>query len=137
MSESVKVVRHGDVILVRLDSAPSGLEFSDVPADNGRTVLAYGEVTGHSHALKASEATLVKTKHSPKVSSWLKGIVKNVGNVESCIAANGNEIEFLNVVKNGAVLDHQEHPPVALDEGCYLVIHQQEYSPGEVKQVRD
>ena len=78
-----------------------------------------------------------KTKYTSDLKNWLGSVVNIVSPLESCIKANGDEVEFLNVTKSGAVLDHQEHPTVRLAKGCYLVIHQQEYAPGEVKQVRD
>ena len=31
-----------------------------VPLDRGRVVLAYGEVTGHAHAIRSGSATLVQ-----------------------------------------------------------------------------
>ena len=43
-------LRQGDVLLVRVDvtcTAPV-----TVPRDGGRVVLAYGEVTGHAHAIR-------------------------------------------------------------------------------------
>lgn len=50
MKMKTKMYRQGDVLVVSVESIETGL--ADVPQDNGKTVLAYGEVTGHSHALK-------------------------------------------------------------------------------------
>jgi hypothetical protein len=140
MSESkeydVEGIRHGDVILVKVGNLP-GTEMKEVAPDNGRTVLAYGEVTGHSHALPNQNAKLSKTAYNSAVKNVLASKLKEVSHAESCIKANGDSVEFLSVGKGGARLSHDEHPPVVVDEGCYVVIHQQEYSPGEVKQVRD
>lgn len=41
--------RQGDVALVRIGTLPANL--TAVPLDRGRIVLAYGEVTGHAHAI--------------------------------------------------------------------------------------
>ena len=42
-------IRQGDVLLVPVASLPAGCV--EVPNDKGRIVLAYGEVTGHAHAI--------------------------------------------------------------------------------------
>src|SRR3954453_10783779 len=42
--------RQGDVLIARIDEVPEDLEA--VPRDKGRVVLAYGEVTGHAHAVR-------------------------------------------------------------------------------------
>ena len=41
--------RQGDVLILRVNSVPDGLKVE--PRDNGRVILAYGEVTGHAHAI--------------------------------------------------------------------------------------
>ena len=41
--------RQGDVGLIPVASLPDGAK--KVPRDKGRIVLAYGEVTGHAHAI--------------------------------------------------------------------------------------
>jgi hypothetical protein len=43
-------VRQGDVLLVRVDVSVAGTRH--VPRDGDRLVLAYGEVTGHAHAVR-------------------------------------------------------------------------------------
>jgi hypothetical protein len=42
-------LRQGDVYLRRIDKLPDGAK--EVPLEGGRIVLAYGEVTGHAHAI--------------------------------------------------------------------------------------
>jgi len=37
------------VLLLATDEVPAGL--ASVPRDRGRVVLAYGEATGHAHAI--------------------------------------------------------------------------------------
>ncbi len=43
------IIRQGDVLLVPVKSLPIGAK--EIPLDKGRIVLAYGEVTGHAHAI--------------------------------------------------------------------------------------
>ena len=45
--------QQGDVLL-RKAKLPKG-KYKVVPLDNGRIVVAYGEVTGHTHSLKSGE----------------------------------------------------------------------------------
>ena len=51
------MVRQGDVLLVPADEIPDGAK--PIARDHGRVVLAYGEVTGHAHAIAAPGATLL------------------------------------------------------------------------------
>ncbi len=94
--------RQGDVLLVLTDAEPAGPE---VPRDRlGRIVLAYGEATGHAHAIEHRDAVL-----------------------------HGTDLEerFLEVLAQGGVtLTHEEHAPIDLPCGTYRVIRQREWTPG-------
>jgi hypothetical protein len=46
--------RQGDVYLRRVEALPK--ELREIPRDGGRIILAYGELTGHAHAIDAPEA---------------------------------------------------------------------------------
>ena len=73
-------------------------------------VLAEGELTGHSHRIaEADHATLY---HMPAAL-------------------------YLDVTGIHATLIHQEHGPIALPRGQYRVWRQREYSPAEIRTVRD
>jgi hypothetical protein len=68
-------LRQGDVLLVPI--APSRIPAGRVvPRDRGRIVLAYGEVTGHAHAIDSATAVLTETdtdrrlRGSPSCGSW-------------------------------------------------------------------
>src|SRR2546421_455678 len=50
--------RQGDILLVRVDAVPTGVQAQARRAD-GRIVLAEGEVTGHSHTVSDERATLL------------------------------------------------------------------------------
>jgi hypothetical protein len=100
-----KLFRQGDVLLVPAEFLPSNA----VPELQGeRIVLAYGEVTGHAHAIDPAFAVAYK-----------------VGD-ERFIKASP-----------GATLVHEEHGPIELPEGVYKVVRQREYNPAEIRPVRD
>ena len=98
--------RQGDVLLIPVDFVPTEAVQEDTP--EGRVVLAYGEVTGHAHAI---DVLLAKTFH------------------------NG-EHRYL-VVTDGAILRHEEHSPLCLAPGAYRVQLQREYEPAGIRRVID
>ncbi len=73
-------------------------------------VLAEGELTGHSHRIAERDAA--ELHQSPQ------GL-------------------FLRVKADCATLVHQEHGPISLSRGVYRVWRQREYSPREIRTVRD
>jgi hypothetical protein len=107
-----QIYRQGDVLLVRVEAMPGGL--TKVPRDNGRVVLAYGEVTGHAHAIETSNAELYETDLGER---------------------------FLQVLAEGGVTEadlvHEEHDTVTLPSGGYRQVAQVEYRPWGSQQVAD
>lgn len=95
--------RQGDVFLRKMTVSPEGLKENgkSIPRDKGRVILAYGEVTGHAHAIKEKEVEFLEF--------------------------DGRR--FLMVTKL-AQLTHEEHGTIKLDPGTYEVIQQREYEPG-------
>jgi len=73
-------------------------------------VLAEGELTGHSHRIAESDAA--------ELYQSMQGM-------------------YLFVKAEKATLVHQEHGPIALPLGVYRVWRQREYSPREIRTVRD
>jgi len=74
------------------------------------TILAHGEMTGHCHRIRESqEADLY---NSPS------GV-------------------YLHVRGAAVSVVHEEHAPIALPAGIYKVWRQREYSPKEIRVVRD
>ena len=97
--------RQGDVLIRSIDKKPEeGLE--EVEADNGRVILAYGEVTGHAHALPQAEAALFAAQYD-------------------------EDKHFLTINEGGSKLTHEEHATIELPAGDYEVIRQREFSPTE------
>jgi hypothetical protein len=74
------------------------------------TILAHGEVTGHAHRIKENDqADLYWTRD---------GL-------------------FLHVRGRSISIIHEEHTPITLSTGYYRVWRQREYSPKEIRVVRD
>ena len=104
MKQKIKTqFRQGDVMIEKVDSIPSASI-----KENGRVILAHGEVTGHAHEIDQSEGE-----------AWRSG-----------------EALFVKTKKKTAVT-HQEHNPIPLDRGSYKVTRQEEYSPEEIINVAD
>jgi len=76
----------------------------------GAPVLAWGEVTGHSHRIEDSSAvTFYKV----------------------------DEGEFFVVHADSTRLIHEEHGPITLPRGVYRFWHQREYSTQAIRRVID
>jgi hypothetical protein len=73
-------------------------------------ILARGEVTGHSHRIEPNSSAV--------------------------LFESGNET-FLQVTESGANVIHEEHKPIELPPGLYRVWRQREYSPREIRVIRD
>lgn len=106
--------RQGDVLVVAIEALPKKL---DPEKSGGRVVLAYGEVTGHAHAIDAREVKSFTTPEPVRVFDW-------------------NAERFLQV-QTKAYLRHEEHATIELPAGNYAVIQQREYSPEEIRRVAD
>jgi hypothetical protein len=91
------IFRQGDVLLQRIDKLPAAASLVEA---TDRVILAYGEVTGHAHAISADYAQMYV---------W-KG-------------------DRLLEIKPGAQLVHEEHATINLPAGTYRVIQQREFIP--------
>ena len=96
--------RHGDVLIEQKKNLPSTRE--KLP----HTILAHGEVTGHSHRIKES------------------------GGADLYATSDGL---YLHVRGDAATVVHEEHAPITLTSGFYRIWRQREYSPEEIRIVRD
>lgn len=96
--------RQGDIMISAPCDLPAGVKL--VKRDKGRIVLAYGEVTGHAHAI-----------HDRRAKLWE--------------AADGRR--YLQVAQP-CDLQHEEHSTIHIMPGTYEVIRQCEYAPGELPQ---
>lgn len=104
------VFRQGDVLIrERIDDMPEAM--TEIPRDGGSVILAYGEVTGHSHKIMERDVTF-----------WLP--------------EGSSDVRIIDA-PNGATVQHDEHDPIVLPAGRYDVFIQTEYSPQEIRQVVD
>jgi len=117
---------HGDKLTILVDDKSiAGIENakpikSKVP---GRTIIAYGEVTGHHHSIDESVARLFDAS----------GItIPKVGAFHS-----DDQAESVLVMERPGTLEHQEHGPIDIDSGVYVVTGQFQYTAGDIKKVRD
>ena len=105
----VKCFRQGDVLLVEVARGPSDVR--PVPREQGRLILAHGELTGHAHVVVDAAAELVTREQADEL--------------------------YLLVYGDEVVLEHDEHDAIALPPGSYRVIRQREYTPESVRFVAD
>ena len=100
--------RQGDVwIESTTDPIPAGVK--PVKRDNGRLILAYGEVTGHAHAICAPDVDMWEDEAG---TLWLK-------------------------VPESATVVHEEHSAHTLKPGTYRSYIQSEYRPEAIRNVLD
>jgi hypothetical protein len=104
------LLRQGDVLLVRVDSIPKSAVAS-AQRQSGRLILAFGEITNHSHSIACSGAELFEVPSQQDL--------------------------FLLVREGDALLEHQEHATVTVAPGAYRVVIQREYTPAEIRRVID
>lgn len=110
-----QMFRQGDVLVVAIATIPVGVK-PEKP-DAGRAVLAYGEVTGHAHALEAKTVKRFKPDVPVVFHDW-------------------NCERFIRVVQD-THLRHEEHGHFAIPVGDHAVIQQREYHPEEIRRVAD
>ena len=97
--------RQGDVLLIAVEQAPD--EYTRVPDEAGRFVLAHGEATGHAHAISTRQAEFFEEPST--------------------------ERRFLVIPSaHGGELRHEEHGPIQLPRGIYEVRRQRELQPESV-----
>ena len=101
-------IRQGDVWIEKVGSLPDeGLK--PKARDGARLILAYGEVTGHAHAVCAPE---VEMWEDASGTLWLK-------------------------VPEMATVVHEEHSAQTLAPGIYRSFIQSEYRPEAIRNVLD
>lgn len=151
--------RQGDVLIERISRLPPAL--TKTKTENGKVILAHGEVTGHHHAFSGSTVdkftgpdgseyfdvrgqkirdrlTIMRRwKNQVMVSHPKLGIIEfSIGDVEII----GNEVlidgEF-------GLLVHDEHHTHGIPAGAYRgggaenKVRQREYHPKEIRNVAD
>lgn len=113
------VFRQGDVLVKRTRRTPSA--HATLVTDQGRTILAYGEVTGHAHQV-VEDVPIPEDNRDP------------VPAMQLFQEPDGSRIL---VVARPASLIHEEHSRIALAPANYEVIRQREYHPEAIRNVAD
>ena len=96
------------------------LKGDEIPRDNGRVILAYGEVTGHAHAITSKSATL----HAQKGSDVSDADALRMG---TRILSARAEV----------ALTHEEHDRIDVPRGEWGVRIQRQYDEGVSRPVED
>lgn len=102
--------RQGDVLIERVDSVPASAKLSTKDVFPDRVVLAYGEVTGHSHQ------------------------IKHGGEIVRHDNADGS---FFLTLPAEVEVQHDEHSTQVIPPGVVRITRQREYSPEEIRNVAD
>jgi hypothetical protein len=119
-SKNKNQFRQGDVLIERVDELPPGRSAKE----NGRAILAHGEVTGHAHEIEdAATATMVKPESAFRVDGDL---------------SDSKPMTRLGMgLRKKTAVKHQEHGRIALPAGKYRVTRQREYTPESIRNVAD
>jgi hypothetical protein len=96
--------RHGDVLIFRVEDIPENAK------KRAHVVLAYGEITGHSHRI-ADPRSGATFEYDGQI--------------------------YLEVIAPTAQLIHEEHAMIELPRGVYRVWQQREYTPEFIRTVTD
>lgn len=98
------VWRHGDILIASVDAIPAGAQAKPT------SVLAWGEITGHSHRVADADTAEIY----------------EVGGQA-----------YLRVTAPMARVVHQEHKPITLPRGDYRFWYQREYTPQAIRRIVD
>lgn len=101
--------RQGDIFIIEVnEDIPSNAKVED--RDNGRIVLAYGEATGHAHAIHNKSATLFALENNLR------------------LLKTDEEVELV----------HEEHSTIKLPaKKIFQIIRQRVYTPTRIVTVAD
>ena len=113
--------RQGDILIERIKKLP---DTAPIEKENGRVILAHGEVTGHAHEI---ETPTLATLHE------MKEAVRLLGDLPGSEAMTKTGL----VLSDDTGLVHQEHSRIPLEKGDYIVTRQREYTPTEIRNVAD
>jgi len=135
MDKSIIVLpgRQGDVLLIRVPQPIDTLKLKLVPREDGQVVLAHGEVTGHAHRLSSLECNLFIDERRLISEEDTVGIFSRLGG-----GAVGRPVpDKVLEVKETVMLTHEEHGPIELPPGQYIVRRQREYDPKGLRAIAD
>lgn len=102
-------IRQGDVILLPVQPTANGISPAQLGKKLPHLTLAEGEVTGHKHRISEGQAELYEKDGTL----------------------------YLRVLSKTAVLTHEEHHPIQVPQGSWMLRIQREYSPEGWRYVAD
>ena len=100
----------GDVSIIKIEKTDSRVSFLPLPKEG--FVVAEGEVTGHKHTIVADRESSIE------------------------IAKDENGY-FLKINAGKAIITHQQHAPITIEQGLYFVGRQWEYDEIQERRVQD
>lgn len=111
--------RQGDIMLQRIEPEDAAVDYdldegSEIARENGKLVIALGEVTGHSHVV---EMPAVKMIAAPNRNDKQKQ----------------KELDRFLISEQPFAMTHDEHAAVHVPAGLYRIVRQQEYAPGTIR----
>lgn len=118
------IARHGDMTIFKVSKDQvKGMETAELK----KLTLGLGEVTGHSHEVIALDDSMIIEHHN--VAGYDSAEIKDL---------TARENIFFEI-KGKAVIMHEEHGPITLEEGVYLRTVQRQYNPftKALEKVRD
>jgi hypothetical protein len=118
-------LRQGDVQLQPVKALPANC--TPVSPDGNRIVLAYGEVTGHAHAIY---------DHLVERSEEVADAAIARAQAKARLWKDPNGVRYLEVLET-VNLKHEEHTAHELAPGIYKLPVQIEYSPAALRRVAD
>ena len=122
-----KVFRQGDVLLTAVPKLPLGAKELQRDEHN-RIVLAYGEATGHAHAIRESNVMAFQVETAEDAA--LAGLPK----VDYILVGGSTKATVQHEYVDGR---KAEHDSILLDPGVYQVAAQVEYTPSALMRVSD
>lgn len=107
----IRFYAQGDILVEQIDAPVFSGEF--VPTENGSTVVAEGEATGHHHRLFGTF-------------NWYRddALARDI--------PDGLYIGHVQVLPPAAQLTHEEHAPIHLKQGFYRLRRQRQLEPIDI-----
>lgn len=115
MKKIKKQFRQGDVLVEQVAKITQPIK--SIPRENGRLILAHGEVTFHAHAICEAADLSTPTQQTAQAAPI--------------------QVSELEIKAALAMLVHDEHGTIQLERGSYRVTRQREYHPAAIRNVAD
>ena len=129
----------GDLMFIKLDEELWDVEENDPQPQflvDGKIVIETGEKTGHAHVIDAEKATcaLVRKRYS-KTNSW-DAMGGRRSDLPRLMTGDNQDMVSQLFVKVPSVVTHEEHEPLPLEKGVWVVHRQRQmdydaFSPRE------